>query len=209
MDAENNSVVVILRWKPSGLNWRRQIGYTGGLGSGVGASCGLRSAYRCAFAVIAPLAGLLLFASSTADANVEGVSRAFLGASEAVPYIPSLDARFERLESFFRKYSCPEPQYVEEYLHIADNYGLDYRLLPAISIRETQCGVHEKGNNRLGFHPSTVGFSTVLGGIQFIGQRLGEHPYYKNKSLDAKLFKYNPLTAYPREVKWIMRQIEP
>jgi len=158
---------------------------------------------------VAPVAGLLLFASATADATVEVARFASADAAQSIPYLPNLDPRFARLESFFRKYSCPAPQYVGEYLRMADTYGLDYRLLPAISIRETQCGVHEKGNNRLGFHPSTISFPTVLNGIEFIGKRLAEHPYYKGRSLEGKLFKYNPKPAYPGEIEWIMRQIEP
>lgn len=99
--------------------------------------------------------------------------------------------------------------YVSEYLRIADENQLDYRLLPAISIRETQCGVHESRNNRLGYHPEVTTFPTVLAGIEFIGKRLADHPYYRGKDIASKLFRYNPKPAYPGEVQWIMRQIEP
>jgi hypothetical protein len=174
-----------------------------------GHSLNRRARYRYALALLAPVATLLLSAGTTADATVEAARFAPSDATQSVPYLPNLDPRFARLEKFFQEYSCPAPLYVEEYLRLADTYGLDYRLLPAISIRETQCGVHEKGNNRLGFHPSTVGFPTVLDGMEFIEKRLAEHPYYKGKSLEGKLFMYNPRPAYPGEVEWIMRQIEP
>ena len=168
-----------------------------------------RIRYRHALALGAPIAGLLLFASATADATVEAARVAPTDAAQSIPYLPNLDPRFARLEIFFRKYNCPAPTYAAQYLRMADALALDYRMLPAISIRETQCGVHEKGNNRLGFHPSTVAFPTVLEGIEFIGNRLAEHPYYKGRSLEGKLFKYNPLPAYPGEIEWLMRQIEP
>lgn len=147
-----------------------------------------------------------------ADATVE--TQPALAAGLLSPRIdrrpdPRIDPRIGRLEKFFHLYRCPDPLYISDYLRIADENELDYRLLPAISIRETQCGIYEKGNNRLGFHPEEATFPTVLAGIEFIGRRLAEHPYYKGKSLADKLFKYNPRPAYPGEVQWIMRQIEP
>lgn len=168
----------------------------------------LSAPFRAFSAAALPLAGLLLFAGATADATIEIAPPVAAKAVQSIPE-PSRDTRVARLEKFFRKYRCPAPQYIDDYLQIADTYGLDYRLLPAISIRETQCGVHERDNNRLGFHPSTVGFPTVLDGLKFIGKRLTEHPYYRGKNLKAKLFTYNPRPAYPGEVEGIMRQIEP
>ncbi|MEQ1949235.1 MAG: hypothetical protein ABL995_18725 [Bryobacteraceae bacterium] len=173
----------------------------------------VQARYRHALLLAAPLVGLLCFASATADATVQAAMNAShcLTAAEleAIPYIPALDPRYARIEKFFRRYRCPAPQFIDEYLHLADKNGLDYRLLPAISIRETQCGVHEKGNNRLGYHPSTVSFPSVFAGIEFMAKRLGRHPYYRGKTLESLLFKYNPRPAYPGEVRQIMRQIEP
>ena len=45
-------------------------------------------------------------------------------------------------------------------------------------------------------------------GIDFVSRQLAEGSFYKGKSLDQKLFTYNPREAYPDEVKWIMHQIE-
>jgi hypothetical protein len=168
------------------------------------ARTGARSGLRRALAIVASVAGILLFASTVADATVD--TRPALAAAIQRSRI---DPRVARLKTFFRLYNCPAPDYVSEYLRIADQNDLDYRLLPAISIRETQCGLHEKGNNWLGFHPDEVTFPSPLAGIEFIGRRLAEHPFYKGKSLEKKLFMYNPYPKYPGEVLWIMRQIEP
>jgi len=54
------------------------------------------------------------------------------------------DPRIARLEKFFESYHCPAPHHTSEYLRAADSYRLDYRLLPAVSIRETLCGRTEK-----------------------------------------------------------------
>jgi hypothetical protein len=97
---------------------------------------------------------------------------------------------------------------VDAYIGAADRYGLDYRLLPAISVRETSCGWTEKNNNRWGFHPNTQTFVSVESGIEFLSRHLAEHRPYAGKSLNEKLFTYNPRIAYPAEVEHIMRQIE-
>jgi hypothetical protein len=118
------------------------------------------------------------------------------------------DHRMAVLEKFFKVYGCPAPHHVAEYLRAADRYGLDYRLLPAISIRETLCGVESWQNNWWGYHPHQQSFPSVAVGIDFVSRVLEQGDFYKGKTLDQKLFTYNPKTKYPGEVKEIMRQIE-
>src|SRR5947209_2674441 len=84
-------------------------------------------------------AGLVLFANSTAD----------LPAATALPR--RVDRRVERLDRFFRLYNCRE-HHVLDYLRAADENGLDYRMLPAIAIRETGCGATAVENNHWGYH---------------------------------------------------------
>src|SRR5215471_9572195 len=67
--------------------------------------------------------------------------------------IPTPDPPFAKLEQFFGHYSCPVPRHIGDYLRAADGYGLDYRLLPALAIRETHCGLGETQNNHWGYHP--------------------------------------------------------
>ena len=121
---------------------------------------------------------------------------------------PSPDPRFVRLERFFHRYGCQAPHHIGDYLRAADRHGLDYRLLPALSIRETHCGLAERHNNHWGYHPGRQSFPSIEAGIEFLAQQLAENPPYRGKSLQEKLFTYNPREAYPDEVKYIMRQIE-
>lgn len=144
--------------------------------------------------------GLVLSAAATADAPL---TRLAPGSMLSDP-----DPRIARLERFFSYYRCDEHP-TAEYLRAADGYGLDYRLLPAVSIRETGCGKSEMpANNLWGYHPGQQSFASVADGIDFIARRLMQHPAYRGKSLHDKLFTYNPFPAYPDEVKRIMRQIE-
>jgi hypothetical protein len=149
-----------------------------------------------AFGTVA--AGLVLSAATTAD----------IPAARIKP-IAATDPRVPRLEKFFRYYHCATPYPTSDYLHAADRYGLDYRLLPAISIRETACGVgQQRENNHWGYHADQQSFPSVAEGIDFLSRRLTEHPFYRGKTLQDKLFAYNPRAAYPDEVKRIMRQID-
>jgi hypothetical protein len=130
------------------------------------------------------------------------------GTAQSQPVPTQLDVRVSRLGAFFNAYHCPEPHYVDEYIRAADRYGLDYRLLPAISVRETSCGWTERNNNRWGFHPKTQTFVSVESGIEYLSRHLAEQRPYAGKRLDEKLFTYNPRIAYPAEVEHIMKQIE-
>jgi hypothetical protein len=125
-----------------------------------------------------------------------------------VPALIELDLRASRLGAFFKAHHCPEPRYVDEYIRAADHYGLDYRLLPAISVRETSCGWTEKNNNRWGYHPRDQSFISVQSGIEFLSRQLAEQRPYAGKGLTQKLFTYNPRPAYPAEVEHLMKQIE-
>ncbi len=150
----------------------------------------------------AAAAGLILSAATTAD-----VPTARMGLTSSLASDP--DPRTARLERFFKIYHCATPYHTSEYLGAADRYGLDYRLLPAVSIRETACGKGAKElNNLWGYHPGRESFSSIAAGIEFLAHRLTQHPFYKGKTLQDKLFIYNPRAAYPEEVRRIMRQIE-
>jgi hypothetical protein len=66
----------------------------------------------------------------------------------------------------------------------------------------------EKNNNRWGYHPGRQTFRSIDAGIDFLARQLAENPPYVGKSLNEKLFTYNPRPAYPAEVERMMRQIE-
>ena len=148
----------------------------------------------------AAIAGLAVSATITTDIPAARI--------RLVPALPSKpDPRIARLEKFFQSYHCPAPNHTSEYIQAADDYGLDYRLLPAVSIRETLCGRTEQHeHNPWGYHHQS--FPSFAEGIEFLAQRLTQHPMYQGKTPDDMLFTYNPLPAYPGEVKRIMRQIE-
>jgi hypothetical protein len=124
------------------------------------------------------------------------------------PDVSEVDRRPEKLEAFFSAYRCPGPLHVTDYLRAADTYGIDYRLLPALSVRESTCGKHERANNRWGWDSARTGFASVASGIEFIARQLASGRSYRGKTLDQKLKAYNPNPLYAVEIRKLMREIE-
>ena len=122
--------------------------------------------------------------------------------------LPATDPRSARLEAFFKAYDCPAPLHVNEYLRAADSHDLDYRILPAISLVESTCGAFEKMNNRWGWDSAQSGFPSVPAGIEFITAQLAENPHYKGKTLEQKLYTYNPYKGYVRQIARLMQEIQ-
>ena len=90
---------------------------------------------------------------------------------------------------------------MNEYLGAADSYAIDYRLLPAISVLESTCGIYQRLNNRWGWDSARKGFSSFRAGLQYIARQLSEGRFYKNKSLEEKVRMYNPNPQYARQVE--------
>jgi hypothetical protein len=119
-----------------------------------------------------------------------------------------LDPRPTRLGVFFEHHGCPVPYYALDYVRVADNYAIDYRLLPAISFRESTCGQYGARNNRWGWASGRVRFDSVPEGIDYIAWQLAAGRYYKSKTLRHKLRVYNRNPRYALEIGRLMREIE-
>ena len=147
-----------------------------------------------------------LLSLAFATANV-----ASLFAAETHSYkihIDQLDIRVAKLESFFRMHACPAPYHIADYLRAADLNGIDYRLLPAVSVRESTCGRYARMNNRWGWDSARTGFESVARGIHFIAHELAFGRAYRGKTLDQKLYAYNPKANYVHEIKRLMNEID-
>jgi hypothetical protein len=147
------------------------------------------------------IVGITMCAVTAADGTVVSFPR-------TQPPVFRPDPRIAKLEAFFDGYRCPAPRHVADYLRVADTYKIDYRLLPALSVRETTCGQYQTMNNRWGWASGRNGFASIPAGIEYVGRQLAEARQFKGKSLDQKLWTYNPRAAYPGEIKKLMRKIE-
>ena len=121
---------------------------------------------------------------------------------------PPPDQRVRRVDAFFQSYGCPVPNHAADYVRAADEYGIDYRILPVISLLETTCGFYQRANNHWGWNSGNTGFGSVPQGIDFITRQLAEGEPYRKRDLDRKLFAYNPFSAYVSAAKRLMREID-
>jgi hypothetical protein len=126
-----------------------------------------------------------------------------------------VDNRAEKIDTYFAERGMPLEGYGEEFVKIADKYGLDWRLLPAISVRESSGGKHLLNNNPFGWGSCKIPFANFDEAIEVVGMNLsGNNPntarYYSNPDNYAKLYAYNGtvLASYPDEVLAIMDMFE-
>ena len=126
--------------------------------------------------------------------------------------IISLDIREVALSEFFIKRKCPELNHklIKEYIKYADQYNIDYRLLPAISVIESTCGKHypPKTFNIWGWNSAQSGFPNLDYGVKFISEKLATGRAYAGQTVKGKLRRYCPNPTYPSRVISIMYEIE-
>jgi hypothetical protein len=119
------------------------------------------------------------------------------------------DPRLESLNRFFQKGDCPAQDFSAEFLLVADQNNLDWRLLPSISMVESGGGRDARNNNLFGWDGGKAIFASVRAGIHDVARRLGNSKIYRDKGVDEILQVYNPDANYPGIVKSVMRRISP
>lgn len=112
--------------------------------------------------------------------------------------IQKIDARAKIIEDFFKGYKAPLADFSEEFISVAQKYNLDWRLLPAIAMQESNGGkkVIEDSNNPFGYGiygGSVLRFASFAEAIERVGRGLRED--YLNKGLKTPnqiMAKYTP-----------------
>jgi len=128
-------------------------------------------------------------------------------AQESPKYEHHSDPRLTPLRQFFDRAECPAAEYAVEFLAVADEYQLDWRLLPSLSYVESTGGKASPNNNLFGWDSGRAHFASPTAAIRSVGSRLAHSSLYRSKSLDEILATYNPDGDYAQKVKSIMRQI--
>jgi hypothetical protein len=122
----------------------------------------------------------------------------------------------EAIDSYFKERSMPLAGTGMTFVLVAEKYGLDYRLLPAIGVRESSGGKASCGHNAFGWGSCKLhNFNSYEDAIESLGKNLGgANPntsrYYAGKNTMEKLYYYNGtvVPTYPDEVLAIMSKIE-
>lgn len=122
---------------------------------------------------------------------------------------PMMDVRHIALGNYFSSHNCPLLPYVDDFITAADKSGIDWRLLPAISIHESTCGKRYpvNTNNPFGWlerrqkggELTVAKFTSIPTAISFITEQLANGKYYAGKTIRQKLATYCPSPNYPTE----------
>jgi hypothetical protein len=112
--------------------------------------------------------------------------------------------RVEVLEKFLEKYKSPLIAEAKTFVETADEKGLDYRLLPAISCMESGCGkVLIPGTyNAWGwgiYGNNVIGFASWAEGIEKVGEGISKN--YAQRGLDTPE-KMAPVYTPPNSINW-------
>ncbi|MBU0545943.1 glucosaminidase domain-containing protein [Patescibacteria group bacterium] len=121
------------------------------------------------------------------------------------------DDRAARLDAYFAKRNMPLEGYGAKFVEVADKNGMDWKLLPAIAVRESSGGKRLMNNNPFGWGSCKIKFANFDEAIEEVGANLsGNDPdtakYYKDKTVFQVLWAYNGsvMPSYPKEVMNIM-----
>ena len=127
----------------------------------------------------------------------------------------------EAIDKYFASKNAPLEGYGMKFVEEAEKNGIDWRLLPAIAMRETTggkftCKNPKAPNNSFGWGSCKIGFDSIDQSIEHISKTLGgNNPngrYYDSGMTSEQILKkYNPdsiIPGYSKQVISIMKSID-
>lgn len=136
------------------------------------------------------------------------------------PEVKMFETRARAVDAYFEKRGMPLAGTGEVMVRVAEKNGLDWRLLPAIAVRESTGGKNackRVKNNPFGWGSCKIGFESMEQAIETVAHNLGgNNPntarHYDDKTTRQILNAYNPPSIVPRyaeQVLSIMKAIGP
>lgn len=129
-----------------------------------------------------------------------------------------LEIQAKKIDAYFYnngKWDLPAVGQGKTLVSVANEYGIDYALLPAIMMRESTGGKFTCGdNNAFGWGSPCVDFRTSRDAYRSIARVIGGHSdtmahFYRDKTVYQILRTYNSVIPdYPNEVLAIMDDIK-
>ncbi len=121
-------------------------------------------------------------------------------------------AKAASIDAYFAKYEMPLEGMGMKMVQEAEKNDLDWRLIPAIAVRESTGGKHEckkVANNPFGWASCKVGFKSNEVAVETIARNLGgNNPktahHYDDKTTLQILHAYNPPSIVPRYAEQVM-----
>lgn len=152
------------------------------------------------------------------DETVGEKVESILSSEEEIAKNKEREEKAKNIDTYFASMNLPLAGYGAAFVASAEKYDLDYRLLPAIAMRESTGGKFgcPFGNeaNVFGWHSCKTKFKTYEEAIDKVAEHLaGEikttRGFYANKSVRQKLRIYNSvIPPYVDQVIAIMNRIE-
>lgn len=131
-------------------------------------------------------------------------------------YIVQTDARVEMIRQFFAKYQSPLEPYAEKVVETADNYGIDFRLIPSIAMQESNLckKMPEESYNCWGFGiygGKITKFENFDQAIETVTKSLAKN--YKGQGLETPeeiMSRYTPSNngSWARAVNHFMNKLQ-
>jgi len=142
-------------------------------------------------------------------AGVLGVATAAVQAQDITKNHKKSGLREALLRKFLRQNHCPDQAYADVFVAEADAHGIDWRLLPSISVVESGGGRTARGNNLFGWANGETTFNSIGEAIHYVASALSRGKSYRGKDIEGKLAAYNHNPDYKTMVMDLMRQISP
>ena len=126
-----------------------------------------------------------------------------------------LKDRADKIDTYFEKRNMPLVGYGMTMVLAAEEHNIDWRLLPAIAIKESTGGKFACGKNPFGWGSCKIKFDAWETAIETVARNLGggnpkTERYYKGKTTEEKLWHYNTsvVPTYTGEILEFMKLID-
>lgn len=117
---------------------------------------------------------LMLFILNGRNVRAQQIVVSSSGTIKEDVFDTDFDFRVINLKKFFQKYNSPLSLYAKDFVQAADKYGLDYRLVPAISGVESTFGkrIPYKSYNAYGWANGKYKFTSWEDSIEIVSMTL-------------------------------------
>jgi len=165
------------------------------------------------FAIAMPLSGVVSIQDLAQVNNIPAKENSVITTPEEV----ARKEKAEKIDALLAKYDSPLEGYGMKFVTEAEKHDIDWRLLVAISGRESTFAKHscKKATfSFLGYGSCKINFESVDDAIEKVSTSLGGNDdktdhYYEGKTTTQILRRYNSVIPnYPNEVIKIMKMID-
>lgn len=164
--------------------------------------------------IASPLTGLGSINLGILDSNKQAtIENSVITTQEEVERKEKADA----IDAYFKEHDAPLAGYGMKFVLEAEKNDLDWRLLPAIAMRESTGGKYackSVKNSVFGYGSCKMSFDSIEKSIEVVAESLGgNNPktahHYDNKTVTQILKKYNSvIPGYTKQVVKIMKAIK-